>query len=170
MRRETALSLGLRLLGISLVVFPLLIALGMHNWDIMEAVFDRRGLDEIKARSENFENSFFNNLWKQLENMEFRNITSPLRITKELTFPFSITITNLSLSVYDRGTDPHTLFVILNMEEENVEFAPGETMTVSLIGSFSGFPTGENNLYLKEVKVSFEKLGVIVDDIVIKLE
>jgi hypothetical protein len=158
MRRETALSLGLRLLGISLMVFPILIALAIHDWDLMAAVFDRRGLNEITGPLSGVvgENAV-GYLQPEDARVEIDRATNSVRVSLPLPpLPFSVTITEIEFSASVGGVP-----VDLRMEEDDVEAVAGEVTIVHLVGNIGLLPA-DNTLRLSEGSITFEKLGVVV--------
>ncbi len=95
---ERALKWGLRLLGILLTIGPLVIALGMHNWDIKAAVLPS---DAEIAEIQGSATGIFGGT--PIEDFTFSNYTYDINtgvITADVSFKsninLSLTITNLS--------------------------------------------------------------------------
>jgi hypothetical protein len=163
MKREFALRLGLKLLGLCLVVGPILAAFTMHDWDVVAAVIDLEGLRDISGPLENMidENAFerqlgglgntVEDLVQQMERGELENtlVEIPLEFPP---FSFPVTLTEISISI---GGVP-----VLRMKDEAVELRPGSPATVYLVGDLGAISTSEN--LEMGVEIGFEWRGVEV--------
>jgi hypothetical protein len=156
---ERALAWGLRLLGIALVIGPLLIALGAHNWDIKAAVLPS---DNEMKQIENSVTGIFgggspeNTFSIGSPTIVGNNVIVP--ITSHFNIP--IKIENLSASV---SVPSGKIYVRL---ENEVEIPVGGTMgvtenlTLSVFGTYTGgLPT---NPQLSIDNITFESYGVTV--------
>jgi hypothetical protein len=157
MRRETALGLGLRLLGISLAIGPLLVAFWMHDWDIQGTVFDVEGFENVmnplsEVLGENVGKITLENI-----KLSFDPATNSVRATFPYPpLPFSVTITDVKLS----ATVENAL-IDLEMESGEIETDPGETTYVHLIGD-ADQPLTDDAPDRVEGTITFEKYGVTI--------
>jgi hypothetical protein len=153
---ERALAWGLRLLGIALVIGPLLIALGTHNWDIKAAVLPSE--NEMK-QIENSVTGIFGG--GPSENTFNYSILPPadgnIRVSIQFTSPFNvpIKIDNISASVSYQGGGKENVYL-----ENEVEVPAQATVNFMLIGTYTGvLPT---NPQLSSADITFESYGVTV--------
>lgn len=158
MKKETGLGLGLKLLGLFFAIGPLVIAMGMHNWDIQKAVFDQESLDEVMGQvSSALGGGEIGSINPTPTDLQIDNVTNEVRLGLPFpSLPFSVTMTDLTFSSTIGGAS-----LDLSMEAENVLLVPGENTTVYLVGTLSGTPA-DTSFSLGDGNMTFEKLGVTI--------
>ncbi|MEM2192812.1 MAG: hypothetical protein QXG38_04285, partial [Candidatus Hadarchaeales archaeon] len=97
-KKESALGLGLRLLGLALSLGPLLIAFSMHNWNIQETLIDTGGAGSAIGNIQNFLNmGNMGNLRPIQENATYDPATQTATLPLEISgIPFSLTVKEIS--------------------------------------------------------------------------
>lgn len=155
--RDGALKWGLRLLGLALTIGPILIAFGMHNWDIKETVLPSQ--EDINQVTGQIAGVFGGGFSK--DTLTFGdNVISDNNVTVPATFrsPFKVPVrvTSFSVLVMDQGVQIATL----HLEGGAVEVPANGTVNFNLVGSYSGGAVTDPRL--ANLSVTFEIYGVTV--------
>jgi hypothetical protein len=144
------------LLGLFLALGPLLIALGTHNWNIMEAVMPS---DAEMQQTTNMVTGLFNT--QGAENMflvgtptvQGSTISLPIQFTSPVSIP--LTLKELTASISDQGVTVAQVQI-----QAPAEIPAGGTANITLVGTYTGaVPT---NPQLAEGNIAFEVYGVTV--------
>ena len=153
--KERALKWVLRLLGIALAIGPLIIAIGMHDWDIKEAVLPSEA--EIAQMQESVTGIFGGGITQNPFTpgdpiFSGTTVRMPMSFTSPLNIP--VKITDISLKVIDQGVQ----VAQLHMEQEEVEVSARGTVNFTLIGSYTGdIPTDPQ---FTDMSITFEFYGL----------
>jgi hypothetical protein len=133
MKKETALGIALRALGLAFSLGPLLLAFAMNDWDVERTLINPEEVQAIQGR--------LGGLLQQQDTGTFEigaavfdNAVGRLRlpVTLSLPFPFSVDLTEFELTLWF-DSQP----VSLAMEEDSVPLQPGRSVEIWLSGSVS---------------------------------
>jgi len=135
MKKDTALKLGLMLLGILLSLGPLIISLGTHNWDIVAAVMPS---DAELNQTQNLVTGLIDNQGFTADTFSLGSPTiqgNTIRVPAQFTSPFKIPITleSLTISVSDQGATIAQL-----RTESSVEIPAQGTVSITFVGTYTG--------------------------------
>ncbi len=152
---ERALKLSLKLLGIALVIAPFIVAFGMHDWNIMEAVLpDEAEMDELRESVSNLLGGGISQ--NNFKKSHIMSGDSTMELSIELTSPLNvpIKINDFSVRILDHGVRVGQLL----MEEEEIDVEANGTVNFILFGSYSGGrPTDPQ---LTDMNVTIEVYGL----------
>ena len=145
------------MLGIAFMIGPILIVLGMHNFDIQAAFMPSE--EEMEEIQNNMTSLF------DMEGLEEPSIGTPTVAGNTVRLPISftspvqlpITIKGFSAALSDGGMT----IAQIQMEEPEVEVAAGGSASLTLIGQYTGGIPG--NPQMTDLSMSFEMLGVTVE-------
>ncbi|MFH1821768.1 MAG: hypothetical protein ABH852_04945 [Methanobacteriota archaeon] len=155
--RDGALKWALRLLGIALFIGPFLIALGMHNWDIREAVLpsDEEMSQVTSQITDMFGDEFSpDTLTVGSPVISSNNVRLPVTFKSPLKMP--IKITDISVTVVDQGATVGQL----HLEEGMLEIPASGTVSFALVGTYTG--TIPSDPQLGDMSFTLEVYGVTV--------
>ena len=155
--RDGALKWSLRVLGIALAVAPILIAFGMHNWDLREAVLPNDAeINQVSSQVTGMFGGGFSQDTFTMGNpiISGNDIRLPVTLKSPLKVP--IRITNISVTVSDQGAQVSQL----HMEESALEVPASGTVSFTMVGTLAG--TIPSNPQLTGMNVTLEVYGVTV--------
>jgi hypothetical protein len=159
MKKDTALRLGLMLLGILLSLGPLLIALGTHNWNIMAAVMPS---DAELQQTTDMVTGLVDNTGFSANTFSIGLPTiqgNTLRVPTQFTSPFKIPITlkSLTVSVSDQGATIAQL-----QTEGSVEIPASGTASITFVGTYTGTTLPTNPQISGVDNMTIEVYGITI--------
>lgn len=163
MKKETALKLGLKLLGLGFLLGPLLIAFGMNGWDLQATLVNSQEFQEVEdSIGEMFGEQEGGSIQILTENAFYDNITHQARVPVEISLPFSFPVVLVGFEISGMA-DGHP--VSLSMKQDHVSLLPGENVVITLEGQIDVDIT-EAEITQTQGTISFEKYGVTIQVVV----
>ncbi len=129
MKRETALKIGLKLLGLAFSIGPLLIAFSINDWDIQRAMVNAAEIESIENKIGGLFEPEAGGF--EIGDAEYDNASHLLRlpVTLSLPFPFSIDLVDFDITAQFDSQE-----VTLSMEQDSITLSPNENVVVWLSG------------------------------------
>jgi len=146
---------GLRLLGLALLIGPILIAFGMHNWDIKETVLPSQDdIDQVTGQVTGMFSGGFSQdtLTIGTPSISGSDVRVPVTFRSPLNVP--IKVTDISVTVVDQGATLGQL----HLEDGALEIPAGGTVSFALVGTYTG--TIPSDPQLGEMSITLEVYGV----------
>lgn len=170
--REGALKWTLRLIGILLMVGPFLVALGMHNWNIVEAVVPSQAeMSQVQNALTGILGGGFSSETITIENYNFdmTSISATVRFNSPFTVPVKISGFSGYLSC---GDHPGTKLAQVSMQGGSVTIPENGSGTFTIVGQpttegiqhiidshLGSFP---NNVSFENVSAGIEIYGLTI--------
>ena len=158
MKKETALGIGLKLLGLAFSIGPLLIAFSINGWDVRATLINQEELNEIQSLLGGLFEKESGGIQINAEDATYDNLTQEFRLPVVLSIdlPFSIDIVDFRLSAQANGQQ-----LTLSMRENKITLMPGENTEITLVGRV---PPELYNAELTQIQgsMTFEKYGVTI--------